>query len=311
MRAPQIGFPQLVQDFFLRRLVAQRGASARTVEAYRDAFELLLGFAEQRTGKPPSALQPGRPRRAARAGLPRPPRDRARQQCPHPQRPPGGDPLVHALRRGPRPGVAAGHRTGAGDTSQAVRPARARLPHAASRSPRSWPRPTGAPGAGTATRSCSPPPTTPVPASPSSPRLRVRDVLLDRQTAVHLHGKGRKQRVIPLWKNTAAELRAWLDQISSAPDAPVFPNRAGRAADPLRRPRPARPGRRRRRTALPVPARPARHARTRCGTPRPCTCCNRARTWLSSPCGSGIPAPPSRTSTSKPTSPPRKQSYAA
>ena len=56
MRAPQIGFAQLVQDFFLRRLVAQRGASARTVEAYRDAFELLLGFAEQRTGKPPSAL---------------------------------------------------------------------------------------------------------------------------------------------------------------------------------------------------------------------------------------------------------------
>ncbi len=35
MRAPQIAFPALVQDFFLRRLIAQRGASARTVEAYR------------------------------------------------------------------------------------------------------------------------------------------------------------------------------------------------------------------------------------------------------------------------------------
>jgi hypothetical protein len=35
VRAPQIGFSQLVQDFFLRRLIAQRGASARTVEAYR------------------------------------------------------------------------------------------------------------------------------------------------------------------------------------------------------------------------------------------------------------------------------------
>ena len=57
MRAPQIGFPQLVQDFFMRRLVQQRGASARTIESYRDAFELLLGFTEQRTGKPPSALQ--------------------------------------------------------------------------------------------------------------------------------------------------------------------------------------------------------------------------------------------------------------
>ncbi|MCA1673894.1 MAG: site-specific integrase, partial [Actinobacteria bacterium] len=56
MRTPQIGFGQLVQDFFLRRLIAQRGASARTVESYRDAFELLFGFVEQRTGKPPSAL---------------------------------------------------------------------------------------------------------------------------------------------------------------------------------------------------------------------------------------------------------------
>ena len=55
MRPPQIGFPQLVQDFFLRRLVAQRGASARTIEAYRDSFELLR-FAEDRTGKPPSAM---------------------------------------------------------------------------------------------------------------------------------------------------------------------------------------------------------------------------------------------------------------
>jgi integrase/recombinase XerD len=57
VRAPQIGFPQLVQDFFLRRLVAQRAASARTVESYRDAFELLFGFVEQRVGKSPSALQ--------------------------------------------------------------------------------------------------------------------------------------------------------------------------------------------------------------------------------------------------------------
>jgi integrase/recombinase XerD len=56
VRPAQIGFPQLVQDFFLRRLIAQRGASARTVEAYRDAFELLLGFAQQRTGKSPASL---------------------------------------------------------------------------------------------------------------------------------------------------------------------------------------------------------------------------------------------------------------
>ncbi len=57
--------------------------------------------------------------------------------------------------------------------------------------------------------------------------LRRQDVLVDRQTALHLHGKGRKQRVIPLWKTTAAQLRGWLDQISADPQTPAFPNRAG------------------------------------------------------------------------------------
>jgi site-specific recombinase XerD len=54
-------------------------------------------------------------------------------------------------------------------------------------------------------------------------------VLLDRQSALHLHGKGRKKRVIPLWANTAAGLRSWLNAIPSAPDTPVFPNRNGTA----------------------------------------------------------------------------------
>jgi hypothetical protein len=49
-------FPGLLQDFFCRRLVAERGASACTVAGYRDAFELLLRFAERRTCRPPSSL---------------------------------------------------------------------------------------------------------------------------------------------------------------------------------------------------------------------------------------------------------------
>jgi integrase/recombinase XerD len=58
-------------------------------------------------------------------------------------------------------------------------------------------------------------------------RLRVADVLVDRAHAVHLHGKGRKQRVIPLWKSTVAQLHTWFEQIDRQPQAPVFPNRAG------------------------------------------------------------------------------------
>lgn len=57
--------------------------------------------------------------------------------------------------------------------------------------------------------------------------LRVADVLLDRASALHLHGKGRKQRIVPLWKTTASQLRVWLPRIHRSPDAPVFPNRAG------------------------------------------------------------------------------------
>ena len=54
-------------------------------------------------------------------------------------------------------------------------------------------------------------------------RLRVADILLDRAHAVHLHGKGRKERVIPLWKSTIAQLRAWFERIDRRPEAPVFP----------------------------------------------------------------------------------------
>jgi integrase/recombinase XerD len=59
-------------------------------------------------------------------------------------------------------------------------------------------------------------------------RLRISDLLLERQVAAQIHGKGRKQRVVPLWKSTAKQLRAWLPRIDQRPDAPVFPNRAGK-----------------------------------------------------------------------------------
>lgn len=226
MRAPQIGFAQLVQDFFLRRLIAQRGASARTVEAYRDAFELLFGFIEQRTGKPATALQ--------LADL---------------DAPVVLDFLDHLET----------------ERGNSVRTRNARLAavhsfmrYAAVRDPASLPITTRVlaipakrferPVLGYLSREQ-------IAAILAAPdrrtwsghrdavllattyntgarvseitALRVRDVLLDRETAVHLHGKGRKERVIPLWKNTATELRAWLSKINAAPETPVFPNRAG------------------------------------------------------------------------------------
>jgi site-specific recombinase XerD len=58
--------------------------------------------------------------------------------------------------------------------------------------------------------------------------LRRADVQLEATRSVELTGKGRKSRVVPLWKSTAKDLRAWMTHIGSAPDAPVFPNRDGR-----------------------------------------------------------------------------------
>ena len=49
-------FPALLQSFFTDRLLQQWRASAHTVASYRDAFRLLLRFANEKLGKEPSAL---------------------------------------------------------------------------------------------------------------------------------------------------------------------------------------------------------------------------------------------------------------
>ncbi len=60
--------------------------------------------------------------------------------------------------------------------------------------------------------------------------VRVLDVVLDGAACVHLHGKGRKQRSVPLWKTTAREIRAWL-RLNPAlrGEAALLPNRDGLA----------------------------------------------------------------------------------
>jgi integrase/recombinase XerD len=45
-----------LQAYFTDRLIGQRAASPNTIAAYKVTFRLLLGFASQRTGKAPSAL---------------------------------------------------------------------------------------------------------------------------------------------------------------------------------------------------------------------------------------------------------------
>jgi site-specific recombinase XerD len=227
MRQPQIGFPALLQSFFQQRLVAQRGASAQTIASYRDTFELLLRYPEQATQRSPSAL--------------------------------GLDdldaPLVLAfldhleLQRG----------NSARTRNLRLTAIRSFMRYASVREPAALP---------VAQRVLAIPAKrfdrpalqflsrqevkalldAPDRATWSGQRdavllatlyntgarvseitgLRVADVLIDRASAVHLHGKGRKERVVPLWKTTAALLRTWLPRIDPSPGTPVFPNRAGK-----------------------------------------------------------------------------------
>ncbi|MGB2625646.1 MAG: tyrosine-type recombinase/integrase [Candidatus Acidiferrum sp.] len=57
--------------------------------------------------------------------------------------------------------------------------------------------------------------------------LRVHDVVLAATSSVHILGKGRKERTVPLWPSTSRLVRAWLKQIDAAPERPLFPNRSG------------------------------------------------------------------------------------
>lgn len=226
MRAPQIGFVQLVQDFFQRHLISQRGVSARTVESYRDAFELLFGFVKQTTGKCPTSL--------TLADLDAPlvldfldHLETTRHNCTRTRNvrlaaihsfmryaslrdptclPVSARVLAIPAKRFDRPVL--GYLTREQITAILDAP-----------DTTTWSGQRDAAMFATAYNTGA--------RVSELTGLRVADVLLDRQTAVHLYGKGRKQRVIPLWANTAAGLRRWLDKISPTPQAPVFPNRAG------------------------------------------------------------------------------------
>lgn len=58
--------------------------------------------------------------------------------------------------------------------------------------------------------------------------VRVSDVVIGPTSSIRLHGKGRKQRTLPLWKSTAQAVRDWLrlnPQLRA--DVPLLPRRDG------------------------------------------------------------------------------------
>jgi site-specific recombinase XerD len=60
--------------------------------------------------------------------------------------------------------------------------------------------------------------------------VHVADVVLDGAACVHLTGKGRKQRSVPLWRSTVREVRAWLKRNPQLhATSALLPNRDGEA----------------------------------------------------------------------------------
>jgi integrase/recombinase XerD len=220
-------FPAVLQDFFQRRLINERGVSAHTIASYRDTFTLLLHYAEQRTGRAACTLtihdldapltldfldyletERGNSARTRNLRLTAirsfmryaslrdptclPVAQRVLAISPKRFDRPALDFLSHAevtaLLDAPDTSTWSGHRDAVLLT--VLYNSGARVAEAI--------------------------------------RLTNADILDDR-ASLHLHGKGRKDRVVPMWKSTASKLRTWQARIDPAADAPVFPNRHGRA----------------------------------------------------------------------------------
>ena len=89
--------------------------------------------------------------------------------------------------------------------------------------------------------------------------LRNSDAVLGTGAHLNCTGKGRKRRCTPLRKQTAAVLRVWMKERAGAPDDPLFPTRRGsRVARSRVTPRhQTRPNRR---ATLPIAQQQAHHA---------------------------------------------------
>jgi site-specific recombinase XerD len=225
--ADTLGFATLVRQFFCERLIAQQNASSRTVASYRDTFRLLLGFFAEDRRRPPAALSIAdldapvilafldhleqvrgncvRTRNARLAAL----RSFLKFAA---ARDPACLPAVQRvlaipMKRFQRPLL--------GYLSREEMAAILAAPEASTWSGQrdrvlfGLMYNTGA-------------------RVSEAIGLRRSDVELAPSRTVRIEGKGRKQRVIPLWPSTAARLREWLPRIDPDPRSPLFPNAHGR-----------------------------------------------------------------------------------
>lgn len=222
-------FPALVQAFFVEHLTQQRALSPQTVAAYRDAFMLFLGFAEARLGRSPALITladitPD----LITAFLDHLERERHNSVRSRNAR-------LAALRSFLK---FAAHRDVSSlqviERALGVPAKRFERPMLGYLSREEMLAVIGTPGGAwfsqrdhvlllllynTGARVSE------------IAGVKVGEVVLDEGAAcVHLHGKGRKQRSVPLWRSTVRAIRTWLrrnPQFDS--DSPLLPNRDGQS----------------------------------------------------------------------------------
>lgn len=59
--------------------------------------------------------------------------------------------------------------------------------------------------------------------------LRREDLVNAPARSLCIRGKGRKERIVPLWKQTAAALTQWLKRLDPSAHDPLFPNARGQS----------------------------------------------------------------------------------
>ena len=219
-------FPALVQEYFTHYIVDQRALSPRTVAAYRDTFILFLGFAQERLGKLPTALKLADiTSELILAFL-----DHLEQERHNAVR--SRNARLAALRAFLK---FASHRDVSSlqviEQALGVPMKRFELPMIGFLSREEMLAVIGEPGItwfsqrdhlllallyNTGARVSE------------IIGIRVADVVLDGVAFVHLHGKGRKQRAVPLWRSTVLEIRAWLRlNVQMTAESALLPNRNG------------------------------------------------------------------------------------
>lgn len=226
MNGTSMSFPVLVQEFFYQHLINQRGASRATVESYRDTFRMLLGFITDRSGTQPTDLHiSDLDVELISAFLLHLEQDRgnairtrnARMSAIHSF-------MRYVSFRDPT-ALATAQQVLAMPTKRFDKPILGYLTYDQVAAILAAPDQTSWTGHRDAVMLATLYNTGARVSEIAS--MRVQDILLARHSAVHLFGKGRKQRAIPLWKDTAGNLRTWLQRAQLTPESAVFPNQKG------------------------------------------------------------------------------------